>query len=130
MKQKKLIIDNLSGKALDYAVAMLEYPGLVYGKTIGITECAHQLVIPDMEEPLCYFSPSSSWEIAGKIIEREKISIIYSYAHDSWGAVWHKEERPEKAVAVFGEDPLEAALRCYVQANTTGPTIKVPADLV
>lgn len=98
---------ELSGNALDWAVAMCEDD-----KTKGAWT-------------LSRFKPSTDWAAAGPIIEREKIGIdcddqgvwFASYdlsAESSWGAT--------------GSTPRVAAMRCYV-ANKLGAEIKLPEAL-
>ena len=57
-------------------MAKCEYPELVWGETIGLHHASHQIVIPELPEPKCYYHPSTNWAQGGPIIEREGISII------------------------------------------------------
>ena len=149
---------ELTGAALDWAVAKCEHPDLVWGNSIGIHHASLQIVIPHLPEPQCYWNPSTSWLQAGPIIERENISIIR--LHDAgipdakgfwqgkyvsqWGAVMgdrHSAEEQHGSQgdywgmsyhvdedAVCAETPLIAAMRCYV-ASKLGDNVDIPAEL-
>ena len=64
---------------------------------------------------------TSTWAFSGPIIERERISVI-GQGGDDWIAEWGW-------VQVFGDTPLEAAMRCYV-ASKFGDEIDVPEELL
>ena len=111
---------ELKDVALDWAVAKCEYPSLVWGETIGLHNSSHQIVIPEMTVPDCYYHPSTEWAQGGPIIEREKISL--EWTGENWMAyIKHDEE-------YFGPTPLIAAMRCYV-ASKLGDEIEVPEEL-
>lgn len=121
----KIKTSELKGLALDYAVAICEYPKLVYGETIGEHYASRQIVIPEFKEPDCYYAPSVKWELAGPIIEREKIAIMCPSTGDFWDA------RANVFPAEYwrGETPLIAAMRCYV-ASKLGDEVEIPKELV
>lgn len=112
----KINTNELSGTALDWAVARIEGEALVDG-------C---LFTKDPAEEQVLYTPSTDWSQGGPIIEREKISIechgeewiaqklgIDYYAPDS------SDEFP------YGPTPLTAAMRCYV-ASKLGDEIEIP----
>ena len=130
---------ELTGAALDWAVAKCEYPNLVWGSNIGIHHASHQIVIPHLPELQCYWNPSTNWPQGGPIIEREKITVAPFYERwvaallvgelirDSDGycmtiAMWQSEPH------FYGPTPLIAAMRCYV-ASKLGDKIDIPKEL-
>lgn len=56
-----------------------------------------------------YYEPSKDWSIAGPIIEKERISIV-------WAGKWWNAVKAEgrKYEASSEESPLIAAMRCFV----------------
>lgn len=118
---------ELTGVALDWAVAKCEYPELIWGETIGLSAHIQELiVIPQFKEPKCWWCPSNDWAQGGPIIEREKIGIITD-PNDAnvWiGSVYEPDWRFNRT----GPTPLIAAMRCYV-ASKLGDDIDIPEEL-
>ena len=114
--------NELTGAALDWAVAKCEHPNLVWGSSIGIHHASHQIVIRHLPEPQCYWNPSTNWAQGGPIIEREGMTLSCglnkSYAMKSVGYLVHE----------YGDTPLIAAMRCYV-ASKLGDEIDLPKEL-
>lgn len=121
----KIETSELTGVALDWAVAKCEHPGLKWGDTAGLHHASRQLVIPAWPEPNCYYAPSINWEQGGPIIERELIQINPSISSSAWGAC-----NPSKGqcVWVWADTPLIAAMRCYV-ASKLGAEVNIPEEL-
>jgi len=94
---------QLTGAALDWAVAKCE--GTLH----------------DDGSVSDYFQPSVDWEQGGAIIESKRICLI-DQGGDYWKAITGWTE-------VFGDTPLEAAMRCYV-ASKLGDEIEVPEELL
>lgn len=120
---------ELTGIALDWAVAKCEHPDLVWGNSIGIHHASHQIVIPHLPEPQCYWSPSTNWAHGGPIIEREKIAVAYepSMVYDDscrWKALAAMSDNEHQ----YGPTPLIAAMRCYV-ASKLGDNVEIPTEL-
>jgi len=122
---------ELQGAALDWAVAKYVYPDLVWGsrvcgRSIGIHHASHQIVIPHLPDPKCYWNPSTDWAQGGPIIEREKIRVTPfppSREHEGWNAgIYDKQD------SICGPTPLIAAMRCYV-ASKLGDTVEIPEEL-
>ena len=154
---KQVSVAQLTPLQLDYLVGILEYPHLSWGDTIGLHWASHQIVIPELPEPDCYYHPSSDWGVGGKIVERENITVIRcddDYEIDAEGfttdqrfAVWgattghhgmqtsyegeHYDPQYEitESDVVYGKKPLIAAMRCYV-ASKLGDMVEVPDDLI
>ena len=120
----KIDSHKLEGLALSYAVSMIEMPHLVWGKTIGVHHASFQIVIPELSEPYCY-SPYLGWDMCGPIIEREKLSPMWS---DLWGA-WEIPNPCNAAGGICGSTFLIAAMRAYV-IKKVGSYIKIPKELV
>jgi hypothetical protein len=111
--------DELTGAALDWAVAKIEHPDLLWGSGIGIHHASHQIVIPHLPEPQCYWSPSTDRAQGGPISEREKIATAWHLTR--WVAWRGVVEHP-------GPTPLIAAMRCFV-ASRLGDDIEIPEEL-
>jgi hypothetical protein len=105
---------ELTGAALDWAVALIEKPGIVGVRPDGKLGAAGNLA----------FSPSTNWAQGGPIIDREHISTAYVY----WGewAAWDDKTMPPPKYR--GPTPLIAAMRCYV-ASKLGDDVDVPEEL-
>ena len=115
---------ELTGAALDWAVAKCEYPELVWGETIGLSAHARDLiVIPQFKEPKCWWCPSTDWKQGGPIIEREGIELLCEILGFRWVAI------PQKGPEWRGPTPLIAAMRCYV-ASKLGDEVDIPEELV
>jgi hypothetical protein len=78
-------------------------------------------------------SYSRSWQNAGRIIERENISVKHSPR--SW---FNDNDPSDKSktwlastgeISALGDAPLIAAMRCYV-ASKLGDTVEIPEDLL
>lgn len=113
MKTAKKVSD-LSGPALDWAVAKCEQGG----------------TLPDGFNPRYALSYSSDWSLAGPIIEREGIGLDFSPADmgDDPACVWAAYDRAH-AERENGPTPLVAAMRCYV-ASRLGDTVEIPEELI
>lgn len=114
---------ELTDIALDWAVAKCKYPELVWGSSIGIHHASHQIVIPHLLEPQCYWNPSTVWAQGGPIIEGENIAL-YPHGDGSYEA-----EVFLNPLRNHGPTPLIAAMRCYV-ASVLGDDIEIPEGLV
>jgi hypothetical protein len=141
---------DLTGYALDWAVA--EADGVKVGKCAG----GYLALLSSIRvSPYCAkgYSPSTSWDIAGPLIQDSNISIIrcdddYQNFPDKWMAqkgahsycesTEHQPHEPmlqmvvyndgscfSKDGPVYGPTPLVAAMRCFV-ANTIGEKVDVP----
>jgi hypothetical protein len=117
---------ELTGAALDWAVAKIEHPDLLWGSGIGVHHASHQIVIPHLPEPQCYWSPSTNWAQGGPIIERELIEI-YPLCNVEWGA--RKVDSEGDLIRFYGDTPLIAAMRCYVAAKL-GEIVDVPVEFL
>jgi hypothetical protein len=109
--------NKLAGAALDRAVAEAQ------GYSLSILDLLY-----DIKEYTKY-RPSSDWSFGGPILEREKISVKYfpDGNHPNggeWWAYWDADPQIES----YGETPLIAAMRCYVQSRQ-GDAIDVPPNL-
>ena len=116
----KVKVSELSGAALDWAVAKCEGLGDYYLKwwnVGGDRRFTHCTII-------CGYS--TFWSEGGPIIERELVDVCYCFAGHSWQA--ERYLRDESAVA-YGPTPLTAAMRCYV-ASKLGDEVEIPKELV
>ena len=108
---------ELSGKALDYAVAMCEFAAPDYE-----TDDLLVYVTEGCSDDGWVFSPSADWSQAGPIIEKEMITLGPAKHAGFMAWAWPKEN------GIWGDTPLEAAMRCYVSTKL-GDEIDVPEEL-
>jgi hypothetical protein len=128
MKLVKVEIANLSGGALDWAVAKAE--GLDVALTPPNYGNGTSLVYIVGTEPL--YRPSTDWAQGGLLIERHAITIA-PYSVDSAGrpTYWVAEPWGDCPLPIGGATALIAACRAIVIAKAKiGVDLKVPADLV
>ena len=105
---------ELTGPALDWAVAKCEYPEQSINTALGFP----YLVFGR-------FKPSTDWSQGGPIIEREGIRLHRSVVSGRWWA--DPESDPLRPVA--GPTPLIAAMRCFV-ASRLGDEVEIPEELL
>ena len=117
---KTVKVSNLSGAALDWAVAKCEpNPEHVTHKN-GVIR----------RQPVQYaYAPSTDWAQGGPIIARERMGVWPSDSIEGmWAARPDYEVYPERLPPAYGPTPLIAAMRCYV-ASKMGDTIDIPEEL-
>ena len=127
----KIKTNELSGAALDWAVAKCEFP---YASSEDIQVWVQPL--PCDDETDFKFQPSTDWAQGGPIIEREKVCVEYmAGAGDGGLDVWvtevlHEDRKYGGVTSSAGEGPtpLIAAMRCYV-ASKLGDYIDIPEEL-
>jgi len=101
-----MLLNELTGAALDWAVAKCE----------GIGLGSRGFVVYYHEGEPAMWQPSSDWAQGGPIIERELIAI-----HGDWKATLGEG-------TYEGTTPLIAAMRCYV-ASKLGDEVEIPNEL-
>jgi hypothetical protein len=114
---KSIKVSELTGAALDWAVAQIEKPRLSQSfARKNVVVLAHGGL----------YAPTIDWSQGGPIIEREEISV------DCMGLAWTADISDSVGVYIehteSGPTPLIAAMRCYV-ASKLGDTIEVPEGL-
>ena len=113
---------DLTGSALDYAVAMCE------GKRLSGASLAYQIQEHGtVTDGFKRYSPSSDWEIGGPIIELARVRVTPfppGREADGWSAGIYGKE-----IGVAGPTPLIAAMRCYV-ASKFQNGIDIPEELL
>lgn len=111
----KINTQDLTGPALDWAVAIVFNPGHEWGE----------------------WKPSANWSQGGPIIEREQITLRHS-ENNNWIAEWWADNSgmAKKPAQRFchnrykvGPTPLIAAMRCYV-GSKLGDEVDVPDELI
>ena len=101
---------ELTGAALDWAVAKCE--GVINGDDLDVGFILER-----------GYTPSTDWAQGGAIIEREMLTVTPA-KHAGWQAfAWPKTR------AIWGDTPLEAAMRCYV-ASKLGDEVEVPDEFM
>jgi len=114
-KQMKIKTSELTGAALDWAVAEIENPQPTYYRDdIGL----------QWEKE---YTPSTDWSQGGPIIEREGVSLIRQ-TPDRWVSEYSNGCDRFDHARSHGPTPLIAAMRCYV-ASKLGDTVDVPDEL-
>ena len=109
----KIKTSELTGAALDWAVAKCEYDDLA----------AACIQYPEHAKFYPKVSPSTDWAQGGPIIEREKLDVMFE------GPEWYAYMRWEdKTLQYDGPTPLIAAMRCFV-ASKLGDTVDIPEEL-
>ena len=109
----KIKTQDLTGAALDWAVAKCEYPEQSINTALGFP----YLVFGR-------FNPSTNWSQGGPIIEREGISIGKADDPEWWAFKGWKAEN-----GTPGSTPLIAAMRCFV-ASRLGDELDIPEELL
>lgn len=109
-------IPELTGKALDWAVAKCEHIG----------NGTHNL--PLYLEQIGYH-PSSDWSQGGPIIEREWLDVTPWPNESEESYRWQCRQHDSIGTGAFGPTPLVAAMRCYV-ASKLGDVVEVPAAIL
>ena len=101
-------VSELTGAALDYGVILAKVPRAFENK-------------PSIKNIVKNYPYSTSWTLAGPIIEREKIDIRYVEPVNEWHADTDSQ-------CESGPTPLIAAMLCYV-ASKLGDEIEIPDQL-
>ena len=115
----KVKVSELQGAALDWAVALIEYPEW---KEQGYLEVfPHDLSFDDGTT----YTPSTDWSQGGPIIEREGISVAMDDVEPWCGFI---EDDEINTLFFSGPTPLIAAMRCYV-ASKLGDEIELPEEV-
>jgi hypothetical protein len=124
---------DLTGAALDWAVAKCEGVGVSVDQTLRLAEVILDTVQDMTRYTSWVFKPSTNWAQGGPIIDRMSSSDGFRF-----------EERPDtKPLAEFyydqmygqyrfsasGDTTLIAAMRCYV-ASKLGDEVEIPAELL
>ena len=116
----KINVQELTGAALDWAVAKCEQPvysdaALIRSLTAGVNGIGIEWDA---------FSPSTDWSQGGPIIEREGIQLHVEQDRSQWIASRWGYDRQQ-----YGPTPLISAMRCYV-ASKLGDEVDVPEELL
>lgn len=126
----KIATKDLSGKALDYAVAIAEgatsewrsdgpflWDGIYPARRVG----GHDL----------NYTPSTDWAECGVIIEREGITVGKDATDKPEWSAYYLDSLfdPQEGWHQVAETPLIAAMRCYVLSRL-GDEVEVPEELL
>jgi hypothetical protein len=123
---KSIKTSELTGAALDWAVAKCEGRGYVMDETEYAPDGrTYQRGTAQSGGP----NYSSDWAQGGPIIEREGISIVQQGDAAEWVASVYNHSEDDWHLHTTGPIPLIAAMRCYV-ASKMGDTIEVPEELI
>lgn len=127
----KVKTSELSGKALDYAVAKCEggtdfaFDGITWNFRLdGRTKVLAKGWADSM-----MFCPSTEWGHGGPIIDREAHNLFKHNGGTEWCAACNVPREGYTAIVTAdGPTPLIAAMRCYV-ASKLGEEVEVPDTL-
>ncbi len=119
-------VSDLTGSALDYAVAVAEGATNLrenphkFNKHLILTLNGHLVFVKNLRY-------STDWGQGGPIIERERIATLCPVTGEFWDA------RDTKTFSTNpryyrGPTPLIAAMRCYV-ASKLGDTVEIPDEI-
>lgn len=127
----KIKTSELSGYALDWAVAMAEKAAPQISKGGWVVFDTYQndppFGIDEYNDARWQkYSPSNYWSQGGWIIEREWISLTNE--NDIWTAEI-ADDVPDGYHSATGHMPLIAAMRCYVTLELGGE-VDVPEELI
>lgn len=140
MNMVQVKVSELTGAALDYAVAMCEGAEGARLHTFKILDPVPPAWVIDWSQgwvALVDYSPSTDWSQGGPIIEGEGIHLSQSFGGPDgsfavptgWLAYRYERGGVINPPRFRGPTPLIAAMRCYV-ASKKGETVMVPAELV
>ena len=118
---------DLIGDPLNYAVILAKFPKAFENK-------------PSIKNIVVNYPYSTVWNLAGPIIEREKLELTYWHANPAtlkWCSSTHQnlkyDERGDyingSNFEHMGPTPLIAAMRCFV-ASKLGGEVDVPQELL
>lgn len=105
---------DLCGDSLDYSVMICE--GYAYDNDTGL--------FYRHNEPHYIKRYSTTWELAGPILDREEVGFAKYGPNNTWKAVIGATPRGKP---YFGDTALTATMRCFV-ASRLGDTVDVPQD--
>ena len=113
----KIKTSELTGSALDWAVANIEWRGSEADRRRGVEEIAYTLHY------------STNWSQGGPIIEREKIDIENTNWVPKVAYAKFAGDEPYGSSRTEGPTPLVAAMRCFV-ASKLGDEVEIPEELL
>lgn len=126
---KTIKVSELTGTALDWAVAKCEGVDVSVDQTLRVAEVILDTVQDMTVHKSWVFKPSTNWAQGGSIIEREGIDPDPMLDENNKPIHWVCFINCEgKTIDGHGPTPLEAAMRCYV-ASKLGDTVDVPKEL-
>lgn len=134
----KVKVSELSGAALDWAVAVAEGESPIYTRhwvTPSHPEDPHRVCVLAFQGYRQPYEPSQWWGIGGPIIERGLNNLFKHNQLDKskppvWCAVINvPSEHGTMLLQYDGPTPLIAAMRCYV-ASKLGEEVDIPEELV
>lgn len=124
----KIKTPDLTGKALNYAVAVSEGFWPFTDGISWIIDCKGSY------KTLPWYS--TDWAVAGPILERERITLDYCCNQGDSRAALGYASYDNEGEYIEGSDheqagptPLIAAMRCYV-ASKLGPEVEIPGELL
>ena len=126
----KIKTSELTGAALDWAVAKCEGYECEFGDEVSGPWLVPQEGYLHDEKPLASFRPSTDWNLAGPIIDREAHNLFKHNGGTEWCCACNVPRDGYTAIVTAdGPTPLIAAMRVYVSAKL-GDEINIPEELL
>lgn len=138
-------VNNLSGVALDYAVALAVLPPESFEVNLDVGAVVMREQGPNLARPV--FSPSQYWDQGGPKIDRERIQLCPpdQPVHRNYGSgvprngvqqsgmwtacTWSNRCPDGRRSYAWGETALVAAMRCFVRLKF-GDTVDIPQEVL
>lgn len=120
---------DLIGAQLDWAVAKCEGYECEFGDEVSGPWLVPQEGYLHDEKPLASFRPSTDWNLAGPIIDREAHNLFKHNGGTEWCCACNVPRDGYTAIVTAdGPTPLIAAMRCFCCAKL-GDEINIPEEL-
>jgi len=120
---------DLIGAQLDWAVAKCEGYECEFGDEVSGPWLVPQEGYLHDEKPLASFRPSTDWNLAGPIIDREAHNLFKHNGGTEWCCACNVPRDGYTAIVTAdGPTPLIAAMRCFC-CSKLGDEINIPEEL-
>ena len=124
----KIKTSELTGAALDWAVAKCEEVEVELSELYppdAPKQVYMVVMVTDFEDESPEYNPSTDWQLAGPIIEREGIELERA---ERWQSRKLWIAQCGTAARIIGPTPLIAAMRCYC-ASKLGDEVEITEEL-
>jgi hypothetical protein len=128
----KIKTSELTGAALDWAVAKCEGLTSLTAKYPNGSQVSRVLCAGGAPFDMAYgrqLRYSADWSQGGPIIERERITTVWTEKSGFWTAYLNIKTKDAIDQGADGPTPLIAAMRCCV-ASKLGDEVDVPGELL
>lgn len=126
----KIKTSELIGAQLDWAVAKCEGYECEFGDEVSGPWLVPQEGYLHDEKPLASFRPSTDWNLAGPIIDKETHNLFKHNGGTEWCCACNVPRDGYTAIVTAdGPTPLIAAMRCFC-CSKLGDEINIPEELL